>query len=497
LKTRLFNISEEEKLENNNKIKEAAKMLRNGLRVVFPTETVYGIGANALDEKSVKKIFEVKGRPSDNPLIVHISSLKDIEQYAVNISDKSLKLIDVFFPGPLTLIMEKAEKIPYAVTAGLETVAIRMPKHPVARAFIKECGVPVAAPSANISGKPSPTELEHVLDDMSDRVEGIISSRGSQYGLESTVIDMTIEPPCLLRPGNVTIDEIEQVIGAIDVSESVFSEKISSAVASPGMKYRHYAPKASLYIVKGSQIPDKIRELILKYSGKKVGVLTANNQQLYNKADVVLSLGDQENLEEMGRQLFKKLREFDRKNVDIIFAEDLSDEGIGLAITNRLYKASGFRFINSDKGEKMKIALGCDHGGYELKEIIKKWLLEKKEIDVVDYGTNSSESVDYPAYGHIVAKAVVNNECDKGIVICGTGLGISISANKIKGARAALCTNEFMAKMARAHNNANILALGARVVGSGLALSIAEAFLESEFEGGRHERRVNQIECID
>jgi L-threonylcarbamoyladenylate synthase len=332
------------------KIREAANVIRKGGLVAFPTETVYGLGANALDETAVNKIFTAKGRPSDNPLIVHISDRKSLSAIVKSIPENALILMDKFWPGPLTIILKKSPGIPRIITAGLDSVAVRMPAHPIALALINESGLPVAAPSANISGRPSPTDASHVIEDLMGKVDIIIDGGSTSVGLESTVLDLTATPLTILRPGGVTKRRISDALGGTEIiSVSKTSEDLSSVPKSPGMKYIHYSPKAKVIIIDGeiSKIVEKINELIGEYSNKNLttGVLaTKQTKDLYNTS-MVISLGDRTRPETIAGNLFHALREFDRRNVDIIFAESIDKTGIGTAIMNRLSNAAGHNII--------------------------------------------------------------------------------------------------------------------------------------------------------
>jgi len=315
-------------------IEIAAEILRNGGTVAFPTETVYGLGANALDEAAVAKIFAAKGRPSDNPLIVHIAKLDDFYKVAREVSDVAQSLMDKFWGGPLTLILKRQECVPDVVTAGLDTVAVRMPANEIALELIRASGVPIAAPSANISGKPSPTAFEHVKHDLFGKVDAIIDGGSCDVGLESTVIDMTREVPIILRPGGVSREEIEAVIGQVDVAAKIESH---DTPISPGMKYKHYAPNAKIIICDA----DKMGENVRNQSGK-VGVLTFDEYLgEFSGVNNVLSLGSINDADSAARNLFGKLREFDMLDVDVIYAPKLPENGMWAAVRNRLYKAAG------------------------------------------------------------------------------------------------------------------------------------------------------------
>lgn len=343
------------KIDTNNieieKISYAANILKSGGLVAFPTETVYGLGANALNELAVKGIFAAKGRPADNPLIVHVAHKCQVGSLISHTSNIAEKLMDKFWPGPLTLIMPKSNIIPPIITAGLETVAIRMPSHPVALALIKKAGIPVAAPSANTSGRPSPTKAEHVIDDLFGKIDVIIDASTPSIGIESTVLDIMAHPPTILRPGGITLEMLENSLGkvALDPSINNYMHKDLPPM-SPGMKYKHYAPLAKVIIIKGNGMPvvDRIRKEIDSYreKGLSIGVLaTDQTRDFYNNCHVI-SLGNRDNPESIASRLFGALREFDKKEVDIILAESIEDTGIGFAVMNRLSKAAGYNIIN-------------------------------------------------------------------------------------------------------------------------------------------------------
>ncbi len=327
-------------------VAKAAALLRDGDVVAFPTETVYGLGANALDGEAVGRIFAAKGRPSDNPLIVHIADTAQLEGLVASVPAKAERLMDCYWPGPLTLVMHKGPAVPPEVTGGLDTVGIRMPDHPVALALIRAAGVPVAAPSANVSGKPSPTAAEHVLEDLAGRIPAVLDGGETGVGVESTVLDVTTDPPVILRPGGVTREELEAAIGPVELaSMSGECEK----PRSPGMKYRHYAPRAPLILVDGPvlEMQEKIRDLAMEYAeeGKRVGILCSAESRGVYVASVVLEYGARGDLAGIASDLFATLRAFDRHQVDVIIAEGVPEEGLGLAIMNRLRRAAGGRVI--------------------------------------------------------------------------------------------------------------------------------------------------------
>jgi len=339
---------------NKGKLGIAAEALKQGEIVAFPTETVYGLGANALDPAAVEKIFKAKGRPSDNPLIVHIADKEKVYELTNNIPEKATKLMDKLWPGPLTLVFEKNSIIPEIITAGLNTVAIRMPEHPVARELIRLAAIPVAAPSANVSGKPSTTTAQHVLEDLDGKIEIVIDAGSSRVGLESTVLDVTVDPPMLLRPGGITPKQIEDIIGHIDIDKTILGEVNADNIPkSPGMKYKHYAPKAHVIIVKGASISNqvmKINDLAATNisEGKRVGICaTQQTIDSYNGYEAI-SMGDRNKPETIAAKLFSLLREFDTIGVEIILAESVDENGVGLAIMNRMVKAAGYDIINTD-----------------------------------------------------------------------------------------------------------------------------------------------------
>lgn len=329
-------------------IVEAADLLKGGEVVAFPTETVYGLGANALSDAAVSKIFAAKGRPADNPLIVHISNAKQLELLTENIPESAILLMNEFWPGPLTLILKKKPNaVSSLVTAGLDTVAVRMPNHSVALSIINTAGVPVAAPSANKSGKPSPTSAGHVLDDLAGSIAGVIDGGPTGVGVESTVIDCTAEVPVILRPGGVSIEEIEKVIGNVEQDPALV--RTEAAPRSPGMKYRHYAPAAPLFLAEGNQ--EWIQGLIdqKRSAGLKVGVLAPSESASSYKADAVAVCGSREDLRSVAHSLYQALRYFDEKNLDLIYAEVYPVHGVGAAIMNRLEKAAAHRRITQEK----------------------------------------------------------------------------------------------------------------------------------------------------
>lgn len=345
----------ERKAIDMQRIEQASRILCAGGLVAFPTETVYGLGANGLDEEACKRIYEAKGRPSDNPLILHIANEKQLYQIAKNISPLAKKLMERFCPAPLTLILEKTEIVPDIVTGGLQTVAVRIPQDEIAKALIERADIPIAAPSANLSGKPSPTKAKHVMEDLDGKIDMVLDGGETVYGLESTIIDMSGSVPILLRPGAITIEMLEEVLGKICIPEHLLNDGIDIKIPkAPGMKYKHYAPKASVILVSGEQeaVCKRIQELTIieRANGKKVGILATNQtKEIYEReecgADIILSLGNQNDLKEIGANLFACLREFDAYDIGLIYSEVCSEEAEGLAIMNRLKKASGYQEI--------------------------------------------------------------------------------------------------------------------------------------------------------
>ncbi len=328
---------------NHAIIRKASKLICSGEIIAFPTETVYGLGANALDPSSVSKIYKIKGRPSDNPLIVHIAYMKTLRTLVSEIPPGAIRIINKFWPGPITLVLKKSKIVPKITTGGLNTVAIRMPRNNVALALLKKSGLPIAAPSANISGRPSPTNASHVKDDLNGKIKLILDGGGTEIGIESTVIDMTQRTPVILRPGGISKELIENEIGKVRFHNSLLSLSRSTAKInkSPGMKYRHYSPNAKLILVEGSEFStkNKIIELNekLKSEGKKVCIMTTS-KSLKVDADKIQYMG--ETLEMIARNLFSNLREADKNNFDIIVVQGIQYNKTGFAIMNRLKKAA-------------------------------------------------------------------------------------------------------------------------------------------------------------
>lgn len=333
-----------------DKLKYAAEVLRNGGLVAFPTETVYGLGANALDETAVAGIFRAKGRPSDNPLIVHVSDSKDLDKLTSSKPEVTELLIKNFWPGPLTLVIPRSPTIPDIVTAGLDSVAVRMPSHPIARLLIKKAGIPVAAPSANSSGKPSPTCASHVIDDLDGKVDVIIDGGSVEVGLESTVLDITAPIPVILRPGGVTHEQLETVLGRVDICPSLKDSEAGVHIPkSPGMKYRHYAPKARIVLFEGNaeKVSNEISKIYRQnaHNGIKSVVLATDETINYYDGMDAVTMGSRKKPDIIASRLFNILREFDAQDIQVILAESIEDHGIGFAVMNRLVKASGYNVV--------------------------------------------------------------------------------------------------------------------------------------------------------
>ncbi len=327
----------------------AGKVIRDGGLVAFPTETVYGLGGDALNPESSRKIYAAKGRPSDNPLIVHVADMEHLETIVKEVPESARKLAKAFWPGPLTMIMNKNDKVPYETTGGLDTVAIRMPNNQIALELIRQSGGFIAAPSANTSGRPSPTVARYCVEDLSGKIEMIIDGGQVGIGLESTIVDLTSDVPMILRPGYITLEMLKEVLGQVDVDRTIIDGNSGQRPKAPGMKYRHYAPKGQLTIIQGEQ--SKVVEYINLHakeaseSGKKVGVIGTDSTKSLYHADVIKSVGDRKDEKTIAHELFKVLREFDDENIDIMFSESFDDSGFGQAIMNRLLKAAGHNVI--------------------------------------------------------------------------------------------------------------------------------------------------------
>lgn len=350
VETKIISVREDNIEDSRELLREAGEVLKSGGIVAFPTETVYGLGGDALNKDASRKIYEAKGRPSDNPLIVHIAEVEAMEAIVSEVTEEAKKIAAAFWPGPLTMILPKSEKVPMATTGGLDTVAIRLPSHKVARELIKYAGGYVAAPSANTSGKPSPTVAKYVIEDMSGRVDMIIDGGEVGIGLESTIIDLTVNPPQILRPGFVTQEMLNEVLGEVSVDKTILHNDGDTAPRAPGMKYRHYAPKGELTIVNGEPLAvvDYINARVseAQESGLKVGIICSEEQFNQYRGDSIKNAGSREDEGAIAKHLYRILREFDDENVDLIYSEAFYSEGMGQAIMNRLLKAAGHREIH-------------------------------------------------------------------------------------------------------------------------------------------------------
>lgn len=339
----------DDKIHNEKIIKTAGEIIQTGGLVAFPTETVYGLGADALNPQASCKIYEAKGRPSDNPLIVHISNIEDLEKIAAEVPVQAKRLAEIFWPGPLTIILKKKEIVPLETTGGLDTVAVRMPNHPLALALIQAGGGFIAAPSANASGKPSPTLAEHVAADLDGRIPMILDGGAVGIGIESTIVDFTEEIPMVLRPGYITPDMIRRVIGEVRIDPGLDAENARTRPKAPGMKYRHYAPDAELILIDGEQekVQEKINYLSKEAieSGKSVGIIGTEETCGSYSCGIVKSIGTRADEDTIARHLYGVLREFDAQKVDVIFSESFATPGIGQAVMNRMLKAAGHRVI--------------------------------------------------------------------------------------------------------------------------------------------------------
>ncbi|WP_431803036.1 L-threonylcarbamoyladenylate synthase [Halobacillus andaensis] len=325
--------------ELDNVIKEAAALLRNQQVVAFPTETVYGLGADATNEAAVRRIFEAKGRPSDNPLIVHVGERSQVDELVTRIPEVAEKLMDHFWPGPLTLVLPSNHKAAHNVTAGLDTVAIRMPSDPIALAILKETGLPLAAPSANRSGRPSPTDAEHVYQDLNGRIAGIVDGGPTGVGVESTVIDCTTEIPIILRPGGVTKEEVEQLIPRV-IIDPALAGQTEHQPKSPGMKYTHYAPESPLWLIEGDDEFFRQQLEALKDEGQRIAVIASHELASQLNHEHVTGCGSREHLAEVAGELYRALRHYKKTDIDVILCESFPEHGVGAAIMNRLRKAA-------------------------------------------------------------------------------------------------------------------------------------------------------------
>lgn len=347
METRVIEI--DHKFMDEEILQEAGNIIKNGGLVAFPTETVYGLGGDALNRESSKKIYAAKGRPSDNPLIIHICNIEDLKPIVEEIPEDVFRLAEAFWPGPLTIIMKKSGLVPTETTGGLNTVAVRMPSHPVALKFIEYAGGYVAAPSANVSGRPSPTKAKYVIEDMTGRIDMILDGDGIDIGLESTIVDMTGEIPEILRPGYITKDMLEKVLGEVRVDQTILDMNCKEPPKAPGMRYRHYAPKGQLTIVEGEAYKtiDKINELTkeAQAKGEKVGIIGTEETKDKYLGNSVKSVGKRRDEDSIARTLYTILREFDDEGITVIYSESFSECAMGQAIMNRLLKAAGHNIL--------------------------------------------------------------------------------------------------------------------------------------------------------
>lgn len=330
-------------------LRRAGSIIHQGGLVAFPTETVYGLGGDALNRESSRRIYEAKGRPSDNPLIIHICRFEDMRAIVREVPPEAGLIADAFWPGPLTMILPKADRVPYETTGGLDTVAVRLPSHPAARKLIEFSGGYVAAPSANLSGRPSPTEAKYVIEDMNGRIDMILDGGEVGIGLESTIVDLTVTPPQILRPGYVTQEMLSRVLGEVDTDVTIMSGDTGRAPKAPGMKYRHYAPKGELIIVEGEpqHVADYMNQQVAKAKerGERTGIIGTQEFLTRYQADVVKCLGKRTDEESIARNLYSVLRQMDEAKVTKIYSESFAAHGFGQAIMNRLLKAAGHKVV--------------------------------------------------------------------------------------------------------------------------------------------------------
>lgn len=350
MNTKIVNLQLLDTTETDAVYMEAGRIIREGGLVAFPTETVYGLGANALDEQAAARIYAAKGRPSDNPLIAHIAEESQLFDLAEDVSETARLLMRAYWPGPLTMIFKKKEIVPKGTTGGLDTVAVRMPDHPVARRLIREAGVPIAAPSANLSGRPSPTCAEHTVQDMDGKIEMILDGGFCRIGIESTILDMTEEVPVILRPGFITYEMLMDLLGEVRVDQALDPKQWENfRPKAPGQKYKHYAPKAPMTLVEGNTeaVVRKIRELVQQSvrEGKRTGIICTDETLNCYTQGVIKSIGTRAHLESVAHNLYDILREFDESGVEVIYSEAFSFDALGYAVMNRLIKAAGHKEI--------------------------------------------------------------------------------------------------------------------------------------------------------
>lgn len=352
MNTKIIKVQRDDLIASKTDIDEAGSIIKQGGLVAFPTETVYGLGGDALNADSSAKIYSAKGRPSDNPLIVHIADIDALTGIAKSIPDAAYKLAEAFWPGPLTMVLSKTDAVPYTTTGGLDTVAVRMPSDTIALQFIRAAGGYIAAPSANTSGRPSPTSASHVAADMTGKIEMILDGGPCSIGLESTIVDLTEDVPMILRPGYINEKMISKVVGAVTIDPAILGELSPDLKPkAPGMKYRHYAPKGTLAIISGKKenVCDFIVKMIMSdhSEGRKVGVIACNDTlDRYKTADFLGSAGNRNDEIAISSNLYALLRECDEQNIDSIYSEEFDTPQLGMAIMNRLMKAAGHTIIN-------------------------------------------------------------------------------------------------------------------------------------------------------
>ena len=337
---------------NTDALEKAGNILRDGGLVAFPTETVYGLGANGLDEEAARKIYAAKGRPSDNPLIIHIADLEYLDKIVKEVPEAARKLARAYWPGPLTMIFWKSDCVPYGTTGGLDTVAVRMPSDEIAREMIRRGGGYIAAPSANTSGRPSPTTAQHVYEDMNGKIPLILDGGAVEIGLESSIVDLTMDTPTILRPGYISLEMVREVLGDAEVDRGLISDDSAVRPKAPGMKYRHYAPKANLQIVEGP-VEQVVSYITTKADGaKKVGIICTEETREQYSGGVVKCIGSRQDELSIASHLFAILREFDEDGVEEIYSESFETPGLGQAIMNRLLKAAGHQRIDVSEGQE-------------------------------------------------------------------------------------------------------------------------------------------------
>lgn len=382
----------DETLDGQRALSSAASVIRSGGLVAFPTETVYGLGGDAKNPESSHKIYEAKGRPSDNPLIVHIAEYSQVEQIASEVPEEVKALSDAFWPGPLTIILNKNETIPKETTGGLDTVAIRMPKDNIARELILKSGCMIAAPSANVSGRPSPTTANHVYNDLNGKIDAIIDGGQAIIGLESTIVDLTGDVATILRPGAITKEMLEGVLGKVIIDPGLSVDNPEVKPKAPGMRYKHYAPKAELVVVEGNK--KNVIEYINNESknqkdlGKIVGAIVTSENVNEIKSDIVKTIGDSNNEEEIAHNLYGILREFDDTDVDLIYSEGFDESGIGQAIMNRLLRAAGHKVVNANNRAISRIIFAGKNGSARspMAAAILRTMDFDKDIEILSRG---------------------------------------------------------------------------------------------------------------